>query len=107
MHDDEAASLQSTLGGIFLTQRNKVLWSISIAAAGALTASGIHAKNLAELNHREAGLYRQMPGIIVGLLSGFFLNSPVAVVVVTIAVNVTVYYFVLRFAMWVWRKAIQ
>ncbi len=90
-----------------MTQRNKVLWLISIAAAGALTASGIHAKNLAELSYGEAGLYRQMPGIIVGLLSGFFLDSPVVLVVVTIAANATVYYFLLRLAMWLWTKAIN
>ncbi len=99
--------MQSTLGETFLTHRNKVLWSISIAAAGALTASGIHAKNAAELTHGEAGLYRQMPGIIVGLLSGFFLGSPVVVIVVTVVANATVYYFFLRFAIWLWRKAIQ
>jgi len=69
-----------------------------------LTASGIHAKNVAELTHVEAGLYRQMPGIIVGLLSGFFLGSTDVVVVVTVAANATVYYFVLRFAMWFWKK---
>jgi len=47
-----------------------VLWVISILLATALTMSGMHAKNAAELHHTEAGLYRLMPGIILGLVSG-------------------------------------
>jgi len=54
---------------------HQVLWVISILLATALTMSGMHAKNAAELHHSEAGLYRLMPGIILGLVSGFLLDS--------------------------------
>jgi hypothetical protein len=60
----------------------------------------MHAKNAAELHHTEAGLYRVMPGIILGLLAGFFLDSPDAVLIVTIAANAAVYRLVLKGFVW-------
>jgi hypothetical protein len=87
-----------------LSRQNQALWTVSLLTAAALTVSGEHAKNAAEVIHREAGLYRQMPGIIVGLFGGFILDSPVVVFVATVAVNATVYYFALRGAMWLWTK---
>ena len=88
-----------------LKRRDQILWAISILLATALTVSGMHAKNAAELHHHEAGLYRLMPGIILGLLSGFFLNSPVVVLVVTIAANATFYQFVFKGALWLYFRA--
>jgi uncharacterized membrane protein len=83
-----------------MISRNRVLWVISFAAAGALTASGMHAHNVG-----PGGFYRQMPGIVLGLFSGYFLDSPVVVIVVTIAANAVLYYFVLRLLMRLWRGA--
>jgi hypothetical protein len=70
--------------------------------ATALTVSGMHAKNAAELHHGEAGLYRLMPGIILGLFAGFFLDSPTVVLLVTIAANAMVYRFALKGLIWVY-----
>ncbi|HLZ11657.1 MAG TPA: hypothetical protein VKP58_03635 [Candidatus Acidoferrum sp.] len=87
-----------------MTRRNQVLWAVSILLATVLTVSGMHAKNAAELHHSEAGLYRLMPGIILGLFSGFLFNSPTIVLMVTIAANATVYCFVLKGLLWSYRK---
>ena len=73
--------------------------------ATALTVSGMHAKDAAELQHSEAGLYRLMPGIILGLLSGFLLDSPIVVLTVTIAANAIVYRFVCKAIIWLYLKA--
>lgn len=88
-----------------LTRRDQVLWVVSILLATALWVSGMHAKNVAELHHSEAGLYRLMPGIILGLLSGFFLDSPTVVLMVTIAANATAYCFVFKALIWLYVKA--
>jgi hypothetical protein len=85
-------------------RRNLSLWTMSILTAAALTASGIHAKNAAELSHEQAGLYRQMPGIIVGLFSGYLLDNATIVLLVTVAANATLYYLALRFTVWIWAK---
>jgi len=45
-----------------------------------------------------------MPGIILGLFSGFLFNSPTIVLMVTIAANATVYCFVLKGLLWSYRK---
>jgi hypothetical protein len=87
-----------------LARRDQVLWVISILLATALTVSGMHAKNAAELHHGEAGLYRLMPGIILGLLSGFLIDSPTVVLLVTIAANATVYCFVFKGLIWLYVK---
>lgn len=67
----------------------------------------MHAKDAAELQHTEAGLYRLMPGIIVGLISGFVLDSPTVVVILTIATNALVYQYILRGVLWAWAKTTQ
>ena len=83
---------------------NQILWAVSILIAIALTVSGLNAKNAAELSHAEAGLYRQIPGILVGLYIGSFLDSQVAVLAATTAANAVFYYFVLRVAIRLWHK---
>jgi hypothetical protein len=88
-----------------MTVRNKILWLISFTAATALAISAEHAKTVAEMSHHEAGLYRVMPGIIVGLLVGFAVDSPIVVAVVTVAANAALYCWVLRLAVWVWRRS--
>ena len=88
-----------------MTRRDQVLWVVSILLATALTVSGMHAKNAAELHHSEAGLYRLMPGIILGLLSGWLLDSPTVVSIVTIAANAMVYCFVFKGLIWLYLKA--
>ena len=88
-----------------MTRRDQLLWAVSILLAIALTLSGMHTKNAAELHHSEAGLYRLMPGIIFGLLSGFLLDSPIVVLVVTIAANATVYRFAFKGLIWLYVKA--
>ncbi|OLE15505.1 MAG: hypothetical protein AUG83_06810 [Acidobacteria bacterium 13_1_20CM_4_57_11] len=91
--------------GIRLRRRDQILWVVSILLATALTVSGMHAKNAAELRHGEAGLYRLMPGIILGLLTGFLLDSPTVVLIVTIAANAAVYCFVFKGLFWLYGKA--
>ena len=88
-----------------MTRRDQVLSVVSILLATALTVSGMHAKNTAELHNSEAGLYRLMPGIILGLLSGFIIDSPTVVVMVTIAANAAVYGFVFKGLIWLYLKA--
>ncbi|MGA2846104.1 MAG: hypothetical protein ABSF68_11845 [Candidatus Acidiferrales bacterium] len=88
-----------------MTRRDQILWVVSILLATALTVSGMHAKNAAELHHSEAGLYRLMPGIILGLLSGWLLDSPTVVSIVTIAANAMVYCFVFKGLIWLYLKA--
>jgi len=88
-----------------LRRRDQILWVVSILLATALTVSGMHAKNAAELRHGEAGLYRLMPGIILGLLTGFLLDSPTVVLIVTIAANAAVYCFVFKGLFWLYGKA--
>lgn len=90
-----------------MTRRDQLLWAVSILLATALTVSGMHAKDAAELHHGEAGLYRLMPGIILGLLSGFLLDSPIVVTMVTIAANATVYRFVFKGLIWLYVKAVR
>jgi hypothetical protein len=87
-----------------LTRRDQVLWLASIVLAAGLTVSGMHAKSAAELHHSEAGLYRLMPGIVFGLFSGFFLDSPTVVLMVTIVVNATVYCLVFKGLIWLYLK---
>jgi hypothetical protein len=65
----------------------------------------MHAKNTAEMHHSEAGLYRLMPGIILGLLSGFLFDNPTVVLIVTIAANATVYCFVFKSLIWLYLEA--
>jgi hypothetical protein len=67
----------------------------------------MHAKNAAELRHGEAGLYRLMPGIILGLLTGFLLDSPTVILMVTIVANAMVYYFVFKGLFWLYGKATE
>ena len=64
----------------------------------------MHAKDAAEFDHGQSGLYRQMPGIIVGLFSGYFLGSEEIVLLVTVAANAAFYYYAIRFVMWAWAK---
>jgi len=87
-----------------LKRKDQLLWAVSILIAIALTVSGMHAKNAAELQHREAGLYRLMPGIVLGLLSGFFLDSPTVILVVTIAANAAAYRFAFKALIWLYLK---
>ena len=75
-----------------MTRRNQVLWAVSIVVAIALAVSGMHAKDAAELQHTEAGLYRLM------------FDSPTIVLILTIATNALVYQYVLTGVLWVWAK---
>ena len=88
---------------------------MSLAVATALTASGIHAKNIADNRlltmtgaHSpgldEYGLCRQMPGIIVGLFAGWALDNGTLVVLLTIGVNTCVYYWLFRLLIWIKRR---
>lgn len=73
-------------------------WTVSIVAAALLSASGMYAHDhaaTAAVRGTPAGLYRQMPGIFAGLLAGFALDSPVVVVIVTVAANSCLYYLAL------------
>jgi hypothetical protein len=90
-----------------LTRRDKVLWVVSILLATGLWVSGMHAKNAAELHHSQAGLYQLMPGIILGLLSGWLLGSSTIVLWVTIAVNATAYCFAFKGLVWLYLKAVR
>jgi hypothetical protein len=81
------------------------VWVVSIVLAITLGISGMHAKNAAELHHSEAGFYRLMPGIVLGLFAGFFLDSPTVVLTVTIAANAAVYRFALKGLVWLYLMA--
>lgn len=72
-----------------------------------MSISGMHAKNAAELHHTEAGLYRLMPGIILGLFVGFFLDSPNVVLIVTIAANAAVYRLLLKGTVWTYFRLVS
>jgi len=74
-----------------LRRRDQILWVVSILLATAFNGVRHARKECAELRHGEAGLYRLMPGIILGLLTGFLLDSPTVVLIVTIAANAAVY----------------
>jgi len=65
-----------------------------------LTASGMHAHS----QNSPTGMNRQMPGIVLGLLCGFVLDSPITVFVVTIAVNACCYYLLLNLFAWAWGR---
>lgn len=80
--------------------KKAVFWAVSILLAVALTASGMHAHN----QNSPAGLSRQMPGILIGLLCGFAIDSQTVVFVVTIAANTCFYYLLLSFLAWVWSR---
>jgi len=88
-----------------LRRQDQVLWVGSVVLAIALGISGMHAKNAAEVHHSEAGLYRLMPGIILGLFPGFLLDSPTVVLIVTIAANAVVYCFALKSIVWLYLMA--
>ena len=79
--------------------KKALLWTVSTVIAAALTASGMHAHQ-----NSSAGLYRQMPGVVLGLLSGFVLDSPIVVVGVTVAANACFYYLMLSSFLWVWGR---
>lgn len=85
-----------------MSRRDQVLWAVSILLAVLICISGMHAKNAAELHHTEAGLYRLMPGIVLGLFVGFFLDSPDVVLIVTIAANAAVYRLLLKGFVWIY-----
>jgi hypothetical protein len=76
-----------------------VLWSVSVAVAIAVTVSGMRAHDVS-----QSGLYRQMPGILIGLLTGFALDNQVVVIVLTIATNAYVYNLLLRLFIWTGRR---
>ena len=88
-----------------MSRRDQILWVVSIVLAIALAISGMHAKNAAELHHAEAGFFRLMPGIVLGLFAGFFLDSPTVVLIVTIAANAAVYRFALKSFVWLYLMA--
>ena len=87
-----------------LTRRDLAMWTFSIFTAWLLFESGRHTKNVAELSGGEAGLYRLMPGIFVGLCAGFFLDNGLVVALVTIAANAAFYYYTLRLSICLWSK---
>ena len=80
--------------------KKAILWTISISLAVVLTASGMHAHN----QNSAAGMHRQMPGIVIGLLCGFALDNQIVVSVITIAANACSYYLLLSFLAWVWGR---
>lgn len=80
--------------------KKAVLLAISVVLAVALTASGMHAHD----RNSPAGLHRQMPGILIGLLCGFVLDNQSVVLVITIAANTCFYYLSLSFLAWVWSR---
>lgn len=80
--------------------KKAVFWAISIVLAVALTVSGMHAHN----QNSPAGLHQQMPGILIGLLCGFALDSQIMVVVITIVANTCFYYLLLSLLAWVWGR---
>jgi len=67
----------------------------------------MHAKNAAELQHTEAGLYRLMPGIVLGLFAGFLLDNPIIVAIVTIAANAAVYRLLLKGSVWIYLRVVS
>lgn len=82
-----------------MKRKTLVLWSVSVAVAIAVTVSGLRAHE-----SNQSGLYRQMPGILIGLLTGFALDNQAVVIVLTIATNAYVYHLVLRFFIWTGRR---
>lgn len=80
--------------------KKAVFWAISIVLAVALTVSGMHAHN----QNSPAGLYRQMPGVLIGLLCSFAIDNQIMVVVITIVANTCFYYLLLNFLAWVWSR---
>jgi hypothetical protein len=90
-----------------LSRRDQILWAVSILLAITMYISGMYAKNAAELHHTEAGLYRLMPGIVLGLFVGFFLNSPNVVLIVTIAANAAVYRLLLKGSVWIYFRLVS
>ena len=82
--------------------RDKLLWMVSIATAAALTLSGMHAQQ-----NGPAGFYRQMPGIVAGLLIGYALDSRILVSLTTIAANVCLYYLLLKVSARFWTRKIH
>jgi hypothetical protein len=83
-----------------MMSKKTVLWAIAIATAVAVAASGMHAHD----QNSAAGMIRMMPGIILGLLCGFALDSQIAVFFVTVAANAYVYYLLLSLVAWAWKR---
>ena len=79
-----------------MTKTNKILWGVSLTVAVVLTATGMMAQ--------PAGMYRQMPGLFVGLIVGFLLDSKDAVFLVTIAINASLYFLILKLLYWLRTK---
>jgi hypothetical protein len=92
-HEKERTSwLEESL----LSRRDQVLWVVSILLAIVLCISGMHAKNAAEMRRSEAGLYRLMPGIVLGLIAGLVFDNSTVVLLVAIAANAVVYHFLIK-----------
>ena len=90
-----------------MSRGKQVLWAVSILLAVTTFVSGMHAKNAAELQHTEAGLYRLMPGIVLGLFAGFLLDNPIIVAIVTIAANAAVYRLLLKGSVWIYLRVVS
>ena len=90
-----------------MSRRKEVLWAASILLAITTFISGMHAKNAAELHHTEAGLYRLMPGVVLGLFAGFLLDNPIVVAIVTIAANAAVYRLLLKGSLWIYFRVVS
>ena len=87
-----------------MSRRDQLLWAVSILLATTLCLSGMHAKNAAELHQTEAGLYRLLPGIVLGLLVGWLLDNQTVVLIVTIAANAALYRLLLKGSVWIYSR---
>ena len=70
-----------------------VLWFVACMLALVMTGSGVRARGSG-----HGGVYRQFPGILVGVRIG--LGSEILTILVTIAVNACAYYVLIRVLAW-------
>jgi hypothetical protein len=70
-----------------------VLWFVAFMLALVMTGSGMSARGTG-----QGGVYRQLPGILVGARVG--LGSEILTTLVTIVVNMCAYYVLIRILAW-------
>jgi hypothetical protein len=73
-------------------KRNKKIFAVALAASILTAAAGM----LRQGYPPSGRFFVAMPGILVGLLFGFFLDSPIVVVPAIILANAFTYYGVVR-----------